>query len=95
MLRGIIILLALILLGLQYRLWVGPGSLAEVARLQQRIHSQRSDNEQLALRNERLAGEVHSLKNDLAAVEARARQELGMIRRGEAFYLVVESQAAP
>lgn len=87
-------LLVLILLGLQYRLWVGPGSFAEVDRLRQRIAVQQSDNEQLALRNERLQGEVHSLKNGLSAVEARARSELGLIRRGETFYLVVEPRNA-
>ena len=90
--RGLIAVLVVVFLGLQYRLWVGPGSFAEVDRLQQRIAVQQRDNEQLTLRNERLQGEVHSLKNGLSAVEARARTELGLIRRGETFYLVVESR---
>lgn len=91
--RGLIAVLVVIVLGLQYRLWAGPGSFAEVDRLGRRIDQQRSDNQQLELRNERLAGEVRSLKSGLAAVEARARGELGMIRRGETFYLVVEPAA--
>ena len=91
--RGLIAVLVVIVLGLQYRLWVGPGSFAEVDRLARRIDQQQHDNDQLALRNERLTGEVRSLKSGLAAVEARARSELGMIRRGETFYLVVDPVA--
>lgn len=88
--RWLIALLVIVLLGLQYRLWVGPGSFAEVARLEREIKQQSRENKRLSLRNERLAGEVDSLKQGMSAVEARARRELGMVRRGETFYLVVD-----
>src|SRR5690625_6769799 len=87
--RSLLIRLIVLLAALQYRLWVGPGSLAEVARLEQRIQQQREENQALSQRNDRLAEEVASLKAGLGAVEERARQELGLIRRGGSFYLVL------
>ena len=85
------LLLALFLL-LQYDLWVGEGSLATVWRLQNAIEAQRAENAELAERNRALEAEVTDLKKGLDAVEERARSELGMIRRGETFYRVVESE---
>ena len=45
-----------------------------------------------ARRHAELAAEVQALKSGLDAVEARARTELGMIKNGETFYLVVDSR---
>ena len=50
------------------------------------------DNAGLRQRNDALAAEVQDLKSGEAAVEERARSELGMIKPGETFYRVVESQ---
>lgn len=88
--RWLNIVLLLLLLGLQYRLWVGPGSWADVAALNRAIDSQRQQNERLEARNQLLEGEVRSLKSGLDAIEERARNELGMIKNGETFYLTVE-----
>jgi len=82
--------LLLTLVGLQYRLWVGEGSLAHVQRLKAEIVQQHSVNEQLRTRNERMEREVVSLKDDPAAIEERARRELGMIKSGEMFYVFIE-----
>lgn len=83
------ILLVLLAL-LQYRLWVGDGSLAEVWRLSERIRAQEQENEALGQRNRLLEAEVRDLKEGLDAIEERARHELGMVKKGEVFYLVVE-----
>jgi cell division protein FtsB len=83
-------LLGLLLLGLQFQLWVGDGSLAEVFALQRAIDAQRQENRSLREANLALAAEVKDLKTALDAVEERARLELGMIREGEVFYRVVE-----
>ncbi len=81
---------------LQYRLWVGQGSRAEVYRLERQIERQQARLADMRERNEKLRAEVESLKNGLEAVEARARLDLGMIKDGETFYQVIEADdAAP
>ena len=71
---------------LQYRLWVGEGSLAHVSRLKQDIASQQSENEKLLERNRVLTAEVIELKQGLETVEERARHELGMVKEGETLF---------
>ncbi|MCP3666061.1 MAG: cell division protein FtsB [Gammaproteobacteria bacterium] len=88
----LIALLVVMLLVLQYRLWVGEGSLAEVHTLQQSIAIQKQELAQLRQRNQALQAEVEDLRQGLDAVEERARSELGMIREGEIFYQVVEPE---
>lgn len=92
-LRLIILGLLITLVVLQYRLWVGEGSLAEVNVLQRQIQEQELMLQQLKERNLALRAEVADLKKGLEAVEARARGELGMIREGEVFYQIVEPEA--
>lgn len=84
------IVLILLLAGLQYRLWGGEGSLAQVSRLQQQIAEQRGENERLLERNRILEAEVMELKRGMETVEERARQELGMLKEGETLYLLTE-----
>lgn len=86
--------LLLVLLGLQYRLWVGEGSLAEVATLKRQLAAQRSELEDLQERNATLQAEVDDLKEGLAAIEARARSELGLIREGETYFQLAPSNEA-
>ena len=83
-------MLAVLFALLQYRLWVGDGSLAEVWRLNQAVDAQRAENEGLRDRNDALEAEVLDLKTGSEAIEERARSELGMIRDGEVFYQVVD-----
>ncbi len=84
--------LLIVLALLQYRLWVGEGSLAHIARLEADIKQQRAENERLLDRNKVLAIEVDALKNGSDSVEERAREDMGMIRKGETFYMVVEDE---
>ena len=83
------VLLALLAL-LQYRLWMGDGSLAEVWNLYQQVETQKRENRELRDRNQALEAEVVDLKQGLDAIEERAREELGMIREDETFYQIVE-----
>ena len=80
---------------LQYDLWFGDGSLTAAWRLEQNIAQQQKENEQLQLRNDALAAEVSDLKSGLAAIEERARSELGMIKQGETFVQIVDQNKAP
>ena len=88
--RILIAILLITLLWLQYRLWVGEGSLAEVYSLRKEIETQKGELAGLTRRNQSLQAEVDDLKQGLAAIEERARTELGMIKEGETFYQVVE-----
>jgi len=87
--RLLVIGLILLLLLLQYRLWVGPGSLAEVNNLRHEISALREELVGLRERNRALQAEVEDLRSGQAAIEERARSELGMIKQGERFYQVV------
>lgn len=88
--RWLVWLLVLLLVLLQYRLWVGDGSLAEVWDLYRRVEAQKQENQRLRERNQALEAEVQDLKQGLEAIEERAREELGMIKDGEIFYQVIE-----
>jgi len=91
-LRLVMVVLVLMLLALQYRLWVGRGSIAGVADLERRIEAQQARITQMRARNARLRAEVASLKQGLDAVEARARLDLGLIKEGELFYQVIPKE---
>jgi len=88
--KWIIAILIIFLLALQYRLWVGQGSLAEVNRLQQTIDAQKAENKKISERNAALDAEVKDLKQGVEAIEERARSELGMIKQDETFYQIID-----
>lgn len=79
-------------LTLQYDLWVGEGSITSAWQLEQSIADQQHENERLKSRNDTLAAEVQDLKSGLAAIEERARSELGMIKKDETFVQVIEEK---
>ena len=90
--RTLIILLIAMLVILQYRLWVGEGSLAELHLIKNDIESQKEELQQMRRRNQALQAEVDDLKKGLEAIEERARNDLGMIREGEVFYQIIEPE---
>ena len=81
-----VILIAL----LQYPLWLGKGSWLRVWNVKQQISSQKEKNKTFKQRNETLGAEVRDLKQGNAAIEERARSELGMIKQDEVFYQVID-----
>jgi cell division protein FtsB len=87
----IAILLALLLVWLQYRLWLGDGGIPGVLKLETEVEIVRAETEKLHERNQALEAEVHDLKQGLEAIEERARSEMGMIREGEAYFQVIDS----
>ncbi|WP_086930158.1 cell division protein FtsB [Agarilytica rhodophyticola] len=87
--KFLLVTLTLIVLGLQYRFWVGDGSLAHVVRLNDDIERQQAENDRLKERNRLLAAEVEALKSGTEGIEERARHQMGMIREGETFFLIV------
>jgi len=88
-----IVLLVLVVL-LQFRLWLSDEGVREVSRLEKAVAEQQQENATLKARNERLAAEVKDLKEGMAAVEERARSDLGMVGANESFYQVVPPETA-
>lgn len=93
--RGLTWVLIVMIVLLQYPLWLGKGSWLKVWGLKRQIVEQRAANEVLAARNAQLAAEVNDLKTGYGAIEARARYELGMIRKDEIFFQVMEPATGP
>lgn len=90
--RYIAVILGLLFFVLQYELWLGEGSLATMWQLQQGIDEQKKENKKIANRNESLLAEVNDLKKGDTAIEERARNELGMIKKGETYIQVVDDK---
>lgn len=84
--------LVLILLGLQYKLLFSNDGIRNVKKMQTTLEQKKQENERLSERNASLAAEVEDLKNGLQAVEEHARTDLGMVRKDEEFYQVVEEK---
>lgn len=91
----VLALLLLAVAALQAKLWWGEGGLGEARELDRLVQDQRAENARLQHRNDALSAEVEDLKSGEAAVEDRARSELGMIKPGETFYRVIEPAKAP
>ncbi|HEY2862703.1 MAG TPA: cell division protein FtsB [Casimicrobiaceae bacterium] len=77
---------ALLILGLQYPLWLGKGGWLRVRELNTQVEAQKNVNAGLKARNAALDAEVRDLKQGTEAIEERARSELGMIRQDEIFF---------
>ena len=88
--RFINILLFSILLMLQYRLWAGSGSVAEIMMLNHKIEAQKNVNQSMQNRNALMIAEVIGLHNGFESIEEYARSELGLIKPDETFYLLVQ-----
>ena len=92
MYRVAVIVLCLVFAGLQYRLWIADGGYSEIHRLQTEIDEVKAQNKADATRNDNLDAEIADLKKGTAAMEGRAREDLGMVRKDEDFYLIFQSQ---
>ena len=88
--RIFVIVLLVVISGLQTRLWTGQGSFAHVHRLEEKVSLRSAENDSRRGRNSVLKAEILDLKQGLEAVEDIARSELGLIKKGEIFFLLVE-----
>jgi len=89
--RVLTLALAAMIALIQYPLWLGKGSWLRVWEVDQQIRAQRDANRQMHARNRALDAEVRDLKVGLEAIEERARSELGLIRRDEIFFQVIDA----
>lgn len=90
--RLLIVALVVVFMVLQYRLWFGDGSLSEVVQLSRELELQKKRLKQLEERNRRLEAQVLDLQNGFDAYEEKARYDLGMIKKGETFFQIVNPQ---
>jgi cell division protein FtsB len=71
-------------------LWLGKGSWLRVWEVDRATMQQKEINQKLKARNASLDAEVRDLKQGYEAIEERARSELGMVRRDEIFFQVLD-----
>lgn len=83
----LLIVLIFFLLGLQFRLWAGEGSLGHLVSLKRDMAKQQAHVDTLEEHNRVLLAEVVALKNGSLMIEEKARTQLGMIKEGETFYM--------
>ena len=84
------ILICLIAL-VQYSLWIGKGGWLQVWDLDMQIKAQKAENQRMAARNAAIYADVLDLRHGYAAIEERARSQLGMIRDDEVFFQVIKA----
>lgn len=89
----IVAILFVLLIWLQYKLWLGDGGIPEVLELEQEIETVQAEVNTLQERNKALNAEVMDLKKGIEAIEERARSEMGMIKKDEIYYQVIDSES--
>ena len=92
--RVLAIVFVVLILALQYPVWLGKGGWLQVRELDRQLDAQRQANGELKSRNAALDAEVRDLKTGYDAIEERARSELGMIRQDEIFFQVLDAPPA-
>ena len=92
--KALVAVLVLMLIGLQYKLWFGDGSLSEVVQLSRELEVQKEKLRLLEERNKILEAQVLDLQNGLDAFEEKARNDLGMIKQGETFIQLIPQESA-
>lgn len=90
--RLITIILASLLVLIQYPLWLGKGGWLRVWDMERQVDTAHVKIQELKARNAKLESEVNDLKEGTDAVEERARLELGMLKKGEVFVQILESK---
>jgi cell division protein FtsB len=91
-LRVLAVIFALLIVALQYPMWLGRGGWLQVRELTRQVESQHQINEELKARNAALDADVRDLKTGFDAIEERARSELGMIKQDEVFFQLPTEQ---
>jgi cell division protein FtsB len=89
--RVLTLIFVILIASLQYPLWLGKGSWLRVWDINRQITEQKDRNKVLKARNDTLDAEVRDLKQGYAAIEERARSELGMVKQDEVFYQVLQA----
>lgn len=81
-----------LILALQYPLWLGKGGWINVISLQKQIDQQLKVNELIKSENDILLAVVQDLKNGTDVIEGKARFDLGLIKKNETFFLIIDKK---
>jgi cell division protein FtsB len=81
-----------LILALQYSLWLGKGGWLNVISLQKQIDQQLKVNEAIKSENDILLAVVQDLKNGTDVIEGKARFDLGLIKKNETFFLIIDKK---
>lgn len=76
----------------QYRLWFEAGGMRDLHDLKLKLSNRMQENDQLKKDNLALVKQIENLKHGKDAAEARARNELGMIKKDETFYQIINPE---
>jgi cell division protein FtsB len=90
--RNLAIVFGVLIVLIQYPLWLGKGGWLKVWNYERQLESQKDANQKLQLRNDTVDAEVRDLRSGMEAVEERARFEMGLIKPDEVYFQVVETQ---
>jgi cell division protein FtsB len=90
--KWIAILLIALLAALQFRLWLGKNSISDYQKMRSQIIDLDKQNANLAQRNSLLKADIKDLQLGIDSMEERARNELGLIKKGETFYRILPKE---
>lgn len=88
--KSLFLVLFIIFLGLQYKLWIDEGNIRELRQLKQTLEQQNHRYQKIVLRNQALQAEIAELKAGGDPLEERARIDLGLVKEGETYYQIIE-----
>ena len=88
--KFIALLLVLLLVMMQVNIWLTKDGYSRVAEIKELIQEQQKENNEMVSRNSQLREEIKDLKDGYSAIEEKAREDIGMIKEGEEFYLLTE-----
>ena len=88
--KFITLLFVLILLIMQVNIWLTKEGYSRIVEIKGLMQDQQQENDEMASRNSQLKEEIKDLKDSYAAIEEKAREDIGMIKEGEEFYLITE-----
>ncbi len=87
--RLLVPILVLLIGGQVHQLFHGKYGIYQHQQLVEQVARQEAGNQSLRDKNDLIRAEILDLRRGGAAVEERARNELGMIREGETFYRII------
>lgn len=90
--KWIAVILMVVLTALQYRIWFGQSSFQKIQQQQQKVAQIEQENRELTNRNLKMIAELRDLQDGTEAIEERARYQLGMIKEGETFFRILDTE---